>query len=110
MKTFRLKSDRFRKARGGTARLVNIVCNKCGTQVLVYQKDGMGRLLRCYLDRIFAPLELERLQHDVYVREPRDLQPLVCRACDAILGVPIRHHSGRLGFRLLQGAFFKEKA
>lgn len=32
-----------------------IACQKCGTLVCKYQKDGHGSLRRLYLDRIFEP-------------------------------------------------------
>ncbi len=51
MKT-RLKSDKFRKARGGRSKVLNIGCEKCGKHLFKYQKDGPGILKRLYLDRI----------------------------------------------------------
>jgi len=47
-----LKNDKYKKARGGYSRLLNISCQKCGKQVCQYQKDGPGNLRRMYLDRI----------------------------------------------------------
>ncbi len=48
-----LKNDKYKKARGGYSRLLNISCEKCGEFVCLYQKDGPGNLRRMYLDRIF---------------------------------------------------------
>src|SRR3989344_4579357 len=50
-----LKNDKYRKTRGGYSRLLNISCEKCGTNICLYQKDGPGNLRRMYLDRITEP-------------------------------------------------------
>ncbi len=109
MDKFILKNDRYRKARGGKAFVVSVICIKCQNEVLVYQKDGDGQLKRCYLNRILLPRQLERLQHDATVQHPGDLTDLCCPACDVVLGSPIRHHDGRLAFRLRQGFFQKRR-
>ncbi|MEL7432083.1 MAG: hypothetical protein AAGI90_06130 [Chlamydiota bacterium] len=36
----------------GEPTFILILCGKCQNQLLVYQKDGLGLLKRCYLDRI----------------------------------------------------------
>lgn len=51
----KLKSDKFKKARGGASKLLEISCGECGALVCQYQKDGMGNLKRMYLDRILHP-------------------------------------------------------
>jgi len=107
--SFKMKSDRFRKVRGGTAKLLSVCCSKCGSHLLVYQKDGVGKLKRCYLDRIHAPPDLESLQRNPNVRVPRDLPPLACRQCGTLVGTPMIHHSGRLAFRLWPGAIEKKR-
>jgi ribosomal protein S27E len=39
MKTeYKLKHDGFRKVRGGSAKVLDIICAKCKNKVLVYQK------------------------------------------------------------------------
>ena len=48
----KLLNDKFRKARGGYSRLLNITCQKCAATICRYQKDGPGNLRRMYLDRI----------------------------------------------------------
>jgi len=47
-----LKNDKYRNKRGGYSRLLEISCQKCGSFVCFYQKDGPGNLRRMYLDRI----------------------------------------------------------
>lgn len=102
---FKLKMDRHRRARGGKARLLDLSCRKCGAWLLTYQKDGTGRLLRCYLDRIAAPPELANLRQTV--NGTHGLPALRCRKCSNLIGSPMRHHSGRFAFRLYLGAIEK---
>lgn len=47
-------NDKYRKSRGGYSRLLKITCEKCGSFVCHYQKDGPGNLRRMYCDRIFS--------------------------------------------------------
>ena len=49
------KNDRYRKVRGGYSRLLQISCQKCGSLICLYQKDGPGNLRRMYIDRILDP-------------------------------------------------------
>ena len=49
------KNDKYKKVRGGYSRLLNISCEKCGSNICLYQKDGPGNLRRMYLDRIAIP-------------------------------------------------------
>ena len=51
----KLKNDRYKKARGGYSRLLQINCQKCNSFVCQYQKDGTGNLRRMYIDRITEP-------------------------------------------------------
>lgn len=104
-----MKNDKYRKARGGRAFMVDVCCMKCGAAVLLYQKDGDGPLKRCYLNRITAPPELERLQHDPAMTDPRLVPPISCPRCSIVLGAAIRHHDGRIAFRLRPGFFFKKR-
>jgi len=46
------KNDRFKKNRGGYSRMLLISCQKCGSSICHYQKDGPGTLRRMYIDRI----------------------------------------------------------
>jgi hypothetical protein len=48
----KLKNDKYRRARGGYSRMLAISCEKCGSLVCRYQKDGPGALRRMYIDRI----------------------------------------------------------
>ncbi len=107
---FRLKNDRYRKERGGTARFLNIGCAACGTWVLLYQKDGPGNFLRLYLNRIFAPPRLSELQGRADIQCPQDMENLTCPQCRQLIGTPMRHLDDRLAYRLHKGSFFKKKS
>jgi len=48
----KLKNDRYKKNRGGYSRLLAVACQKCGSGICKYQKDGPGNLRRMYIDRI----------------------------------------------------------
>lgn len=101
----KLKTDRFRKARGGYSRFLDISCEHCGTKVLLYQKDGPGSLKRLYLDRIFGPTNLTGLQHLPLAKVP----PLACGQCRAVLGVSyIYPKEKRPAFRLFAAAVTKK--
>ncbi len=52
----KFKNDKFRKTRGGYSRLLKISCEKCGSSICLYQKDGLGNLRRMYVDRIIDPV------------------------------------------------------
>lgn len=106
---FELKNDRYRRARGGKAFVIELQCSKCTAIILIYQKDGDGQLKRCYFNRILAPAELERLQHNPNIRQPNDAPKLVCPQCRLVVGAPICHHDGRLAFRLRLGSFLKKR-
>lgn len=45
--------DSYRLARGNQSRMLLISCEKCGSFLFHYQKDGPGPLKRCYIDRVF---------------------------------------------------------
>jgi len=102
--SFSLKRDKYKSARGGHSRLLNIYCRKCENIVLVYQKDGHGNLRRLYLDRIFSPdnfVGLQTLNLD-------NISVLKCKKCSEILGVPyIYAKEKRKAFRLFQDSVIK---
>ncbi len=102
---FTLKNDRYRKVRGGTAKFMDISCANCGTWILLYQKDGIGKVLRFYLNRIFAPLALASLQHRTNLA---DVPNLACPSCGAVIGSPFVYDDGRLAYRLKKGTFSKK--
>jgi len=99
-----IKRDKYKSARGGHSRLLDILCRKCGQMVAVYQKDGPGNLRRLYLDRIFAPDDLTGLQ----TRSSKDIPALRCPACGEVLGTAyIYAKEKRPAFRLHQDAVIR---
>lgn len=99
-----LKKDKYKFARGGYSRLLNVLCRKCETLVMVYQKDGPGNLRRLYLDRIFAPETFVNLEKLVL----KDIPVLRCKECKELLGTPyIYEKEKRKAFRLYQDAVIK---
>jgi hypothetical protein len=96
-----LKNDKFKKARGGHSRLLDISCEKCGTHICYYQKDGPGILKRMYIDRIDG---LNLAGYSL-----KDLPQLICANCKQHLGVPMNYKKeDRLAYRLFVGAVSKK--
>jgi hypothetical protein len=96
-KIFILKSDKYRKARGGYSRFLNLYCASCKYHLVLYQKDGPGQLKRLYIDRILAP--------DV----PRNKKEFTCKSCKKIIGTRyIYQKENRPAIRLYQGAIVKK--
>ena len=90
-----LKNDKYRKARGGHSRLLDVSCAKCNTHLFYYQKDGPGILKRTYLDRI--------------VGSKIGKSNLVCPKCKELLGVSmIYKKENRQAIRLFAGAVSKK--
>lgn len=103
-----MKTDKYLIKRGGTAQMIYVVCAKCGEKILYYQKDGVGWLKRCYLNRIFAPSNLEKMQYDSSIVTPEDLKDLICK-CGNLIGKPMIHKDERLAFKLIPGSFKRKK-
>lgn len=105
MKKTTFKQDKYKKARGGYSRFLEIKCEKCRNLIALYQKDGPGSLKRMYLDRIFSPEKLSRLQNIAIKKIPN----LVCSKCKQIIGIPyIYQKEKRPVFRLFEGSVTKK--
>lgn len=90
----KFKNDKYKKARGGYSRLLDIICEKCETHICDYQKDGSGILKRMYLDRIEGLKNAKKFE---------------CPKCKQLLGVPIIYKKeNRPAFRLFVGAITKK--
>lgn len=100
MKNLSFKKDRYSKARGGSSKLLDIICPDCRNHVCFYQKDGPGLLKRMYLDRI-KDSQYQYLQNMLF----NELPQFKCPNCSRHLGVPfIYKEEHRLAFRLFVGA------
>ncbi len=108
VKKYKFKKDRYANARGGSSEFLNIYCSSCRTHIALYQKDGPGSLLRMYLDRIFEPGDLAKLQ-ELDRKEP--IPNLTCPSCHTMIAVPMVYKlENRLALRLIRGTFFKKKS
>lgn len=102
-KEYKIRKDRYRKARGGTSKVLDIFCSECSNRIMVYQKDGPGNLLRCYFDRIGWPPELSVLKQTESVN---NIPNLVCSRCNSVIGTPMIYSSeNRSAFRMRKGSF-----
>jgi len=105
----KLKHDRYMSARGGTSAFYNIYCAHCRRWLLLYQKDGTGKLFRLYLDRIHAPENLVSLHRSVE-KSPK-FAGLSCNHCNSSIGVPMVYkREERLAFRLIPGTIVRQKS
>lgn len=105
MNKIRFKTDKYKKARGGYSRLLDVACAKCGAHLFYYQKDGPGILKRTYLDRIYKSKQYENLQNVSLNKLPQ----LTCFSCKEHIGVPIIYKKeSRLAFRLFEGSVSKK--
>lgn len=103
------KKDKYVNARGGNSHFLDIYCSKCNEHILLYQKDGPGRLLRLYLDRIFEPQEFLFLK--LNSNNKNKIPNLKCPGCLALIGTPMVYISEkRLAIRLIYGSFVKKKS
>ena len=101
----KLKKDKYKKARGGYSRFLEIKCEKCKNTLALYQKDGPGPLRRMYVDRIFSPEKLANLQNVAIKKIPN----LICLKCKQIIGIPyIYQKEKRPEFRLFEGSVTKK--
>ena len=93
-KAFKFKNDKYKKARGGRSKLLEIICVNCQAPLFKYQKDGPGILKRLYIDRI------EELKNQE--------QKLICPKCKEHLGTLIIYEKeNRPAYRLFAGAITK---
>lgn len=98
------KKDKYKSARGGYSRLLNLHCLICNTIFAEYQKDGPGNLRRLYMDRILAPDEFVGLDK----KSIKNISPIKCQKCGFVIGVPfIYKKENRKAFRVFQDAIIK---
>ncbi len=90
-----MKNDKYKKARGGWSRILDITCEKCSKHVCYYQKDGPGPLKRMYVDRMIG------------TRTASDI--LSCIGCAYELGIiTIYQKENRSAYRLFQSSVKKK--
>ncbi len=97
-KNSKFQSDKFKKARGGFSRWLQVFCESCIAPIVIYQKDGPGILKRMYLDRMVNVDTHKWLKSN-----------LECPKCKTLLGVPIIYKKeDRPAIRLFAGAVGKK--
>jgi hypothetical protein len=107
MKKNKFKYDKYRKARGGYSRFLEVHCEHCNHVIALYQKDGPGPLKRMYIDRIVSPEHFSELQHLPIKQVPN----LICPHCKRLIGIPyIYEKEHRPAFRLFEGSVTKKIA
>ena len=103
---YKIKRDRYQKSRG-TPKILKICCSSCGELVLIYQKDGPGPLLRCYLDRIAWPT----LYSALYCGHPsvKNIPNIACALCEATIATPVIYEKeNRLAYHMIPVSFQKK--
>ncbi len=88
-KSFPFVYDQFTEARGAP-KMLEITCAKCNKWILDYQKDGPGKLLRMYVDRIYHPKALR--EYTFSTSNIQSISPLKCWSCKKVLAKPIIYH------------------
>ena len=69
--------DEYWENRDSYSEFLDIYCEKCGTHIALYQKDGPGELRRMYVDRIHAP---EDIKDNVSAQID-----LTCKSCNRLI-------------------------
>lgn len=101
---FKPTKDRYSKARGGPSKFLYIACGNCEEPAIVYQKDGSGRLLRCYTDRIVWPPEVIDTYAVTNADTIKKAGALACNSCDTVMGIPMVYEpENRPALRLIPG-------
>ncbi len=105
---FKIRNDKYRRKRGGTSTMYVIKCAECGDNVLIYQKDGVGALVRMYLDRILWPDNLINL--DRKINSTKDFSALICQRCGNIIATPMLYKKEhRYAWRIKRGSIKKKR-
>ena len=91
----KLKHGKYKSARLGPSKFLQICCAECGAVMYWYQKDGAGDLRRLYLDRMSSPS---------VVFSGKALQ---CPAGHLLGMKTVYAGESRPAFRLIAGAFKK---
>jgi len=97
--------DKYSVSRGGRSKLLNLQCRKCESLVSVYQKDGGGRLLRLYLDRIFYSGGFSNYKTKNFGKNPI----VRCKKCGEPMGAFVKYTKEyRKSLRLFQSSVIKK--
>lgn len=109
--SFSIHRDRFSERREGKSFIYEISCANCQTAIMIYQKDGKGDLIRCYLDRIFEIKNVKGLNEyesevDIILSE---LTNITCSNCNALIGTPIIYKpENRPAYQMRKGTYSRK--
>ena len=105
VESFKPIKNSFTKARGGASKFLYVACSNCEEPAMVYQKDGPGRLLRMYADRIVWPPELVESQREVNADTVKQAGAIACSSCNHLIGTPMVYTAeNRAAYRVEQGS------
>ena len=92
----KLIQDKYRKARGGYSRYLEIKCSSCSAILCNYQKDGPGIIKRLYIDRISNALFGKT-------------KALICSNCQKVIGsLRIYEKEQRPVYNIIPGTISKK--
>jgi ribosomal protein S27E len=98
----KIKKDKYLKSRGGSISLLLISCSNCNKYSFVYQKDGPGKIIRFYQDRILLPKEL--VGEISSYKTKSEMKALKCPECNSIMAIPmIYKKENRLAYKVIRG-------
>lgn len=104
-RTFRIRRDRFYRARGGTSQVLHISCSRCENYIFHYQKDGQGNLYRFYLDRAVDLNAPDSRSFNI----SSDSGHLVCSNCKCLIGLrTVYAPENRSAWTIRQGSIRKQ--
>lgn len=105
-----IMKDRFSRTRGGNSELLLLSCTSCHSEVMMYQKDGKGGLVRCYFDRIYLPNDPTHPMKSTISKPLSSIPNLHCPSCDAVIGTPMIFKSERrFAYRIKRGSLAKKR-
>ena len=106
----KIKKDRYARARDGASYLMKLSCTNCEAPFAVYQKDGRGRLLRMYADRIAWPPQLAEQMKQVDADNVKEIGNLACGECETVLATPtVYAPENRAAFAVQQGTIATDR-
>lgn len=101
---FRPKKDQYSKSRGGTSKFLFVACGNCENPLMIYQKDGPGRLMRMYADRIVWPPSLVEDQKNFTTNTIRQVGTIACLNCHLAIAHPMVYSpENRPAYRVIPG-------
>ncbi len=108
-----IQRDKYSERREGKSNVYEIACANCDTPLMIYQKDGKGSLIRCYVDRIFAIDNIEGLNKDEDESNPEvdlnQINNITCNNCHTLIGTSMIYKpEKRPAFHMIKGAFSRK--